>query len=515
MASDFVLVVAAALSITAVLWKLWRSRIKSSLLPPGPIGLPLIGHLHLLFANPPHTVLQRLSARHGPIMSLRFGHVPVVVASSPAAAKEFLKTHDAAFASRPPSAAGRIIVHYNADIVFAPYGDSWRHLRKIATLELLTARRIDMFRGARMEEVKSMCRSLLVADDCETGIVDVRGRLTALTFNLITFMLMGKRYFGKDAENDEGARKFLEVIAGTFEVCGEFPIGDYFPWFPKFLDPAERRMHFLAKSLHKFLSDNITEHENRRNNSEKNNTDKDFLDILLSLRDNGDEHLQNKNIISVMTVRRKNLVTAGTDTSAVTLEWAMAESIKNPTIAAKAREEIELVLGEKWRTKMVEEPDLSQLTYLQAIVKETLRLHPAVPLLVPHQSTEAVSNVMGYHVPRGTTVLINAYTIARDSTAWGDDALLFRPERFLGTDLDIRGRDFEAVPFGSGRRQCPGMALALTTVHLTLANLLHGFEWREPSGESIDTSKEQYGLALLLAKKLRLIATPRLEQGTL
>ncbi|XP_024517541.1 cytochrome P450 71A1 [Selaginella moellendorffii] len=489
MASDFVLVVAAALSITAVLWKLWKSRIKSSLLPPGPIGLPLIGHLHLLFANPPHTVLQRLSARHGPIMSLRFGHVPVVVASSPAAAKEFLKTHDAAFASRPLSAAGRIIVHYNADIVFAPYGDSWRHLRKIATLELLTARRIDMFRSARMEEVRSMCRSLLVADDRETGIVD----------------------FGKDTENEEGAKNFLEVIAGTFEVCGEFPIEDYFPWLPKFLDPAEHRMHSLAKSLHEFLGDNISEHENKRKNNKKNNTDEDFLDILLSLRDNGDKHLQNENIRSVMT----NLVTAGTDTSAVTLEWAMAESIKNPTIAAKAREEIELVLGEKWRTKMVEEPDLSQLTYLQAIVKETLRLHPAGPLLVPHQSTEAVSNVMGYHVPRGTTVLINAYAIARDSTAWGDDALLFRPERFLGTDLDIRGRDFEAVPFGSGRRQCPGMALALTTVHLTLANLLHGFEWREPSGESIDTSKEQYGLTLLLAKKLRLIATPRLEQGTL
>ncbi|XP_024520859.1 cytochrome P450 71A1 [Selaginella moellendorffii] len=510
MGSDFVLVVAAALLIAAVLWKLWKSRIKSSLLPPGPIGLPLIGHLHLLFANPPHTVLQRLSARHGPIMSLRFGHVPVVVASSPAAAKEFLKTHDAAFASRPLSAVGRIFVHYNADIAFAPYGDSWRHLRKIATLELLTARRIDMFQGARMEEVRSMCQSLLGVNNCETGIVDVRGRLSALTFNLITFMLMGKRYFGKDAENDEGAKKFLNVIAGTFEVCGEFPIGDYFPWLPKFLDPAEHRMHSLAKSLHEFLMDNISEHENKRNNSEKNSTEDDFLDILLSLRDNGDERLQNKNIISVMT----NLVAAGTETSAVTLEWAMAESIKNPTIAAKAREEIELVLGEKWMTKMVEEHDLSQLTYLQAIVKETLRLHPAVPLLVPHQSTQPVSNVMGYHIPRGTTVLINAYAIARDTSAWGDDALLFRPERFLGTDLDIRGRDFEAVPFGSGRRQCPGMALALTTVHLTLANLLHGFEWREPSGESIDTSKEQYGLTLLMANKLRLISTPRLEQST-
>ncbi|EFJ11032.1 hypothetical protein SELMODRAFT_18539, partial [Selaginella moellendorffii] len=112
--------------------------------------------------------------------------------------------------------------------------------------------------------------------------------------------------------------------------------------------------------------------------------------------------------------------------------------------------------------------------------------------------------------PSSSTVLINAYAIARDSSAWGDDALLFRPERFLGTDLDIRGRDFEAVPFGSGRRQCPGMALALTTVHLTLANLLHGFEWREPSGESIDTSNEQYGLTLLMANKLRLISTPRL-----
>jgi cytochrome P450 len=202
------------------------------------------------------------------------------------------------------------------------------------------------------------------------------------------------------------------------------------------------------------------------------------------------------------------LIAAATDTSAVTVEWALAELLRKPEAMTKATEELDRVVG---HGRLVTEADIPSLPYLDAIVKETLRLHPVAPLLAPRLSREDTS-VGGHDIPAGTRVIVNVWAIGRDPALWGNASDEFRPERFVGSGLDVKGLDFELLPFGSGRRMCPGYTLGLKMVQLTLANLLHAFAWRLPDGVAAAelSMEEKYGLSMPRAVPLEAVIEPKL-----
>ena len=204
----------------------------------------------------------------------------------------------------------------------------------------------------------------------------------------------------------------------------------------------------------------------------------------------------------------QDLIVGGTDTSSVTVEWAMSELLRKSDVLTKATEELDRVIGHE---RLVKEEDITNLPYMQAIVRETMHLHPVTPLLAPRLSREDAS-VDGYDIPTGTLVFVNVWAIGRDPAVWGHDAEEFRPERFVGSGVNVKGQDLELLPFGSGRRMCPGYILGLKMVQVTLANLLHAFAWRLPDGVAPEklSMQEEFGLAVPRLVPLEAIAVPRL-----
>ncbi|XP_021721014.1 cytochrome P450 98A2-like [Chenopodium quinoa] len=202
-----------------------------------------------------------------------------------------------------------------------------------------------------------------------------------------------------------------------------------------------------------------------------------------------------------------DLIAGGTESSTVTIEWAISELVRRPEVLAKATEELDRVVG---RERWVEEKDIPNLPYIRNIVKETMRLHPVAPMLVPRMSREQVQ-IDGYDIPVGSVVLVNTFTIHRDPKVY-ESPEEFCPERFIGKNIEVKGHDFELLPFGSGRRMCPGYSLGLKIIESSVANILHGFTWKLPDSikpEDLDMD-EIFGLSN--PKKLPLVACaePRL-----
>lgn len=203
--------------------------------------------------------------------------------------------------------------------------------------------------------------------------------------------------------------------------------------------------------------------------------------------------------------RLQDIFIAGIETTATTIEWGIAELIKNPTVMKKTQEEVRRVVGKKSK---VDEEDIQQMNYLMCVIKETFRLHPATPTLLPRESY-ASSNVGGYQIPCKTMLLINAWAIQRDPELWIQPEE-FIPERFIGKAIDFKGQDFEFIPFGSGRRICPGMSFGLATVEYAMANLLYWFDWELPHNTNKDGAldmTEAFGLGLRKKIPLHLVPT--------
>jgi len=201
------------------------------------------------------------------------------------------------------------------------------------------------------------------------------------------------------------------------------------------------------------------------------------------------------------------MITAGTDTSAISVEWAMAELIRNPRVQQKAQEELDKVIGLE---RVMTEADFLSLPYLQCVAKEAMRLHPPTPLMLPHRANADVK-VGGYDIPKGSNVHVNVWAVARDPAVW-KEPLEFRPERFLEEDVDMKGHDYRLLPFGAGRRVCPGAQLGINLVTSMLGHLLHHFCWSPGEGmkgEDIDMG-ESPGLVTYMRTPLKAVASPRL-----
>ncbi|KAL6609643.1 hypothetical protein ACP70R_039612 [Stipagrostis hirtigluma subsp. patula] len=497
-----VLLATALLLVTALRRRL--KPVRKYNLPPGPRPWPVIGNMNLI-GSLPHRSFHRLSARYGPLMSLRFGSFPVVVGSSVDMARFFLKTNDLAFLDRPRMASGKYTVYNNSGMLWSHYGAYWRQARKLWLTELLSERRLRETEHVRGEEVRAMLRDL-----CGSGgrAVVLKDHLLMLTLNAISRMVLGKKYVvegGGLAAATPG--EFRWMIEEIFFLNGAPNIGDMIPWL-SWLDPQGyvRRMKKLAKMFDRFLEHVLEEHDDRRRQEGEEFVAKDMVDLLLKLAD--DPNLEVPIERDGVKAFILELITGGTHTSSVTIEWAMSELLRSPRVLAKAIEELDRVVG---RDRLVAEGDVPSLPYLEAIVKETMRLHPAAPMLIPRVSREDTS-VSGYDIPAGTRVLVNVWAIGRDPAVWGDTAEEFQPDRFIGSSVDVKGQDMELLPFGSGRRMCPAFNLGLKTVQLTLANLLHGFTWRLPDGVASEelSMEEEFGISLSRLVKLEAVPEPRL-----
>lgn len=477
-------------------------------LPPGPKPWPVIGNLPHLGTMPHHSIAA-LARTYGPLMHLWMGSVHVVVAASASVAAQFLKTHDQNFSSRPPNSGAKHIAYNYQDLVFAPYGPRWRMLRKICSVHLFSAKALDDFRHVRQEEVAILTRALASAAKSKTT-VNLGQLLNLCTTNAIGRVMLGRRVFGDGSGGgDPKADEFKGMVVELMVLAGVFNIGDFVPsleWLD--LQGVAGKMKKLHSRFDAFLSEILEEHKvGSIGGGAQSHTD--LLSTLISLKEEDDGEggkLTDTEIKALLL----DLFTAGTDTSSSTVEWAIAELLRHPKVLAKAQRELDSVVGPD---RLVTEADLAQLTYLQAVIKETFRLHPSTPLSLPRMAAESCE-INGYFIPKGSTLLVNVWAIARDPEAW-DNPLEFKPERFLPggerPNADIRGNDFEVIPFGAGRRICAGMSLGLRMVQLLTATLVHSFNWELPEGKLAEklNMDEAYGLTLQRAEPLMVHPRPR------
>ncbi|KAK2639170.1 hypothetical protein Ddye_026965 [Dipteronia dyeriana] len=468
-------------------------------LPPGPRGFPIFGSLHLL-GKYPHKDLQKLGEKYGSIMHLRLGLIPTIVVSSPQAAELFLKTHDHVFASRPSFEAVKHMNYDQKDLIFAPYGSYWRTLRKMCTSELLSNHKIDSFKSMRKEE---LCLLIdYIKDNQEAGVVavDLSDKVTSLLVDMSCRMVFGKKY--GDEYFDE--RGFKAVIQEGMKLVGTPNLGDYIPQIASLdLHRVTKKMKAVAKAFDVFFEKIIDEHVR----STEENKNKDFVDVMLGFMGaEATEYRLERDTVKAILL---DLIVAAIDPTATTIEWALSELIKRPRIMKKLQKELVSVVG---LDRMVEESDLDNLEYLDMVIKENFRFRPVSPLLVPHESVQDCT-VNGFRIPNKSRIMINVWAIGRDASIWSDPDE-FLPERFVGSNIEPRGRDFELLPFGSGRRACAGMQLGLTVVRLVLAQLVHCFDWELPDGilpSELDMT-EEFGQVIFRAKHLLALPTYRLNK---
>ncbi|CAL5066977.1 unnamed protein product [Urochloa decumbens] len=494
-----------------------RSKLKPLNLPPGPRGLPVIGSLGVLAGSlPPHRVLAALASRHGALMHLRLGSYHTVVASSAATARLVLKTHDLALADRPPTTAGETMSYGYLGIVHTPYGAYWRMARKLCATELFSARRVASFERVRAQEMRALARGLF--ERAGGGAVAVREHVAGATLRNILRMAVGEKWSGcyGSADGEAFRRTLDEAFAATGAVSN---VGEWVPWLGWLdLQGCRRRMKRLGEIYDRFYEQILDDHEERRQAAAAGGefaVASDLVDVLLQLAEEGRSEASSEAKLTRDGVKAfiQDIIAGGTESSAVTIEWAMSELLRRPDAMAAAAGELDRVVG---RERWVMERDLPELPYIDAVVKETLRLHPVGPLLVPHHAREHTV-VAGYDVPAGARVLVNVWAIARDPASWPDAPGEFRPERFLkggvaGAGVDVRGAHFELLPFGAGRRICPAVDLAMKLVATGVANLVQGFAWRLPEGvKPEDVSMEEHvGLSTKRKVPLVAVAEPRL-----
>ncbi|KAM0951431.1 putative cytochrome P450 [Dioscorea sansibarensis] len=456
--------------------------------PPSiPWSLPVLGHLHLM-RHPVHQRLAGYAASYGPILSLRFGSRPILIVSSAAIAEECLVGKDTAFANRPRLTASEVFGYDYTAVDSASYGPHWRSLRRIMAHEVLSQARVTSFAGVRGDGVKGFLHKLCR----DSGRVTMSVHLSQLTFSLMVRIVMGKRY---DNGGGEEGREFRRIVEEVFLLSGKLCMDDFLPWWVArlFGGGLKERIVKLGKEMDELLQNLVDERRRRRKEVEETAV----IDVLLGLQEKDPGFYSDVIIKGILLT----LVSAGTDTVTGTLEWALALLLNHPEVLKKARDEIAMQVGNE---RLLTDTDLPKLNYLHNIIKETLRLFPAAPVLLPHESAEDCT-ISGFDVPSGTLLLVNAYAIHRDPELW-KDPLKFDPERFECMVGD-QGKDFKYIPFGSGRRGCPGEGFSKRMMMLTLGSLIQCFEWERIGAELVDLDEGE-GLAMPKAIPLEAICKP-------
>ncbi|PPR90378.1 hypothetical protein GOBAR_AA30302 [Gossypium barbadense] len=451
--------------------------------------------------QPPHVSLANMADKYGRMFTIKLGVHRALVVSDWEIAKACLTTNDKAFASRPKLANSELMGYNGAMLGFAPYGPYWRQMRKIATIELLSNHRLELLKHVRESEVKTSLQQLYElwnkkrSANSDKVLMQMKGWFKEVTLNVIMRIIVGKRI----PNSSEGGEhlKWKKSMDDFFVLSGKFLISDALP-FLRWLDIGGdlKCMKKTAKQLDQVVQGWLREQKQKRAEN-KANGEEDFMGVMLSIPSDGEEHHAD-------TI---NKATSAEDPTSITLTWVLSLLLNNRDKLSKVQQELDVHIGKD--RLFGTESDTKNLVYLQSIIKETLRLYPPVPLSVIHEAIEDCT-VNGYHVSAGTWLIMNLHKIHRDPLIWANP-FEFQPERFITThkDIDVRGQNFELVPFGSGRRMCPGVSFALQVLQLTLANVLHWFEFETPSGIAV-VMREGLGVTSFKATPLEVHITPRL-----
>ncbi|PKI62211.1 hypothetical protein CRG98_017393 [Punica granatum] len=424
---------------------------KNKKLAPEPNGgLPIIGHLNLLGGDEVlHRKLGRMADKYGPAFTLRLGHRPIVVLSRWEEAKECFTTNDRYLASRPLLTAPKLLGYNYAMLGFAPYGDYWREVRKIATSHLLKPHRVDFFKDVWESEIRE-------------------GWSADIMTNVMVRVVAGKRYFAFSGEFPETqVRQFQKAFRRLIELAGAVVLSDAVPflgWMDNFQGQA-RGMKQVNKELDVVIEQWLDEHRQDRKRRVKSEDEEDLFDKMLSLQEKGQLMSDPYTPDTCIKATCLEIMIDGFETTATMLTWAIACLMNHPEALKKAREELDTVVG---RDRLVDDSDIPKLPYLQAVVQHDPRVYK--------------------------------------------EPFEFRPERFLtdNAHVDLRGQNYELLPFSSGRRSCPGMWLGTRLVQLSLARLIHGFEFVNPTNKPIDMT-EVPSLSLAKATPVEIILIPRLD----
>ncbi|KAK7399842.1 hypothetical protein VNO78_11035 [Psophocarpus tetragonolobus] len=477
--------------VVMVLFNLLLQARKLKNLPPGPPSIPVIGNLHHL-KRPLHRTFKALSDSYGHVISLWFGSRLVVVVSSHSLFQECFTKNDVVLANRPRFLSGKYIFYNYTTLGSSPYGHHWRNLRRITALDVLSAHRIHAFTAIRRDETNRLIQKLAEHSLTHFAEVELTSKFYDMNFNNIMRMISGKRYYGDDCDmaDVEEAKQFRAMVSELLKLSGANNKNDFMPILRLFdFENLEKRLKNISSKTDTFLRGLIQEH---RAKNERANT---MVDHLLTLQQSH-PHYYTDQIIKGLAL---GMLVAGTDSSAVTLEWALSCMLNNPEVLKKANDELNFYVGQD---RLLEESDLSKLPYLKNIIYETLRLYTPAPLLLPHSSSEKCI-IGGFKVPQNTIVLINAWSIHRDPQVWSE-ATSFKPERFeKESELD------KLIAFGLGRRACPGEGLAMRVLSLTLGLLIQCFEWKRVDDQEIDMREESgFTLSRLIPLKVMCKARP-------
>ncbi|EFH56916.1 CYP82F1 [Arabidopsis lyrata subsp. lyrata] len=501
-------------SVSCLIKSLLRPKNRTNTAPMIPGAWPLLGHLHLFdTVNPTHVTFGAMADVYGPVFMAKLGSLNVMVINSKEVAKEIYTVHDKLL-ERPELTASKILGYNDSFLTFSPYGLYWREMRKIAASELFSTSGIDMLMFSRAREADLAFGNLYGrweqrGKPKEGVLVDMKQEFIDLTANISLMMVAGKRYFGEypNCEVKE-ARRCGKLIREFLDYFSLFLLSDVAPALGLLEWKIKRGMKRTAKELDKITERWVEEHKNKR--SDHGRSVNDYLDILI-------ETLGQDKIPGLSDTHTKikaiclNLVLAGSETAIVVLVWAVSLLLNNPHVLRKAQEELDSKIGKE---RVVEEIDIKDLVYLQAIVKETFRLYPPVPLIAYRDVMEDFDIACcNCHVPAGTQLMVSAWKIHRDPSVWSIPEQ-FEPERFLTSnrEVDVGGQSYKFFPFGLGRRSCPAIPLGMKMVHYLLARFLHSFDLAKPSSQDVDMT-ESNGLVNHKATSLEVFITPRLHKS--
>ncbi|KAJ4877922.1 Cytochrome P450 71B4 [Raphanus sativus] len=441
-----------------------KNKKNSNNLPSGPTQIPIIGNLHQIKGSL-HKCLHDLSKKHGPMMLLRLGVIRMVVITSSEGAEEVLKTHDLECCTRPITIALKTFSRNGNDIgsgYTVKHGESCK-LRESALKQ---------------------------------SPVNLSKTLFCLTGSIVSRTAFGQSFF----ENKHIGEERVEELMLEAHKNMSLKFTDLFPygglgWFMDVVSGQLKRLQNVYNEVDTFLDHIIDDHQSKSFTQDR----PDLIDAVLEMIHKQEENESFKLTIDHLKGISTNIYLAGVDTSAITMIWAMAELARNPRVMKKVQEEIRTCIGTKQKERLAEE-EIDKLEYLKLVVKETLRLHPPAPLLLPRETMSQIK-IQGYDIPPKTILVINAWSIGRDPKYWKDPEE-FIPERFIDSHVDYRGQSFEFLPFGSGRRICPGLASAISSIELGLLNLLYYFDWSMPEEKKDIWTWKKLVLSLLSRKFL-------------
>ncbi|KAG8493479.1 hypothetical protein CXB51_010866 [Gossypium anomalum] len=491
-----------------------KSRKKPDL-PPGPTPWPIIGNIPEILSkkNKPtyrwiHSFMKELNTD---IACIRLANTHVIPVTSPEIAREFLKKHDAVFASRPVTMATEYSSRGFLTIAVVPWGDQWKKMRKVMASEIMTPARLRLLLDKRTEEVNNLVR--FIYNKCKSNggssaVINLRLAARQCTGNVIRKMIFSRRYFGEGRKDGGPGYEEVEYIESVFTVLRHlysFILSDYMPWLrPLDLEGHEKIVSEAMKVVNGY-NDPLIDKRVKEWKDGKRKEPEDLLDAFILAKDS-----EGKPALSVEEIKAQctEMMFATLDNPSNAAEWAMAEMINQPEILQKATEEIERVVGnQRW----VQESDIPGLNYVKSCAKEAFRIHPISPFNLPHVSN-ADAIVAGYFIPKGSHVLLSRLGLGRNPKVW-DEPLGFKPERHMKDgcieEVDLTETELRFISFSTGRRGCMGVALGSAMTVMVLARLIQGFSWKVPSNEAnIDLSVSENDL--FMAKPLHAMAKPRL-----